>query len=135
MALLMKQYRYFGENSSDFSIGTETVTVDKITTNQHYLNHFLSNTPDTKRSTLISGEFLNISGPIIQLGIQTLPGTSFFLNQNMESIIVGMSGIYELDLTDSSGTIDKIQFDMKSIDNIANNPDGYLIIDIVYEGE
>lgn len=128
MALLMKQYRYFGENFSNLSIET-------VGTNQHYLNHPLSNTADTQKDKLVSGEFLNISGPIIQLGIQTLPGTSFFLNQNIESIIVGMSGIYELDLTDSSGTIDKIQFDMKSIDNISNNPDGYLIIDIVYEGE
>ena len=39
-------------------------------------------------------------GAITQLGIQTLPGTKFYLNNSNESIVVNNTGIFELDLED-----------------------------------
>ena len=47
--------------------------------------------------------------PIVQLGIQTLPGTKFYLNNSIEPIIVGYTGIYELDL-DNQTEIFKLTF-------------------------
>ena len=70
--------------------------------------------------------------PIVQLGIQALPGTRFSLNDNLESIIIGTSGMYELDLTNSSAILTSLKFDQTSLDSISKNPDGYLIVDIVY---
>jgi hypothetical protein len=36
--------------------------------------------------------------PIVQLGIQSVPGTKFYLNGSNNPIIIGNTGIYELDL-------------------------------------
>ena len=36
--------------------------------------------------------------PILQLGIQTMPGTKFYVNAGDDPIIIGSTGIYELDL-------------------------------------
>jgi hypothetical protein len=46
---------------------------------------------------------------------------------------MGISGMYELDLLDSSVSITSLTFDKESLNLINTNPDGYLIIDIVYE--
>jgi len=46
--------------------------------------------------------------------------------------VVGASGMYELDLTDSSAVLTSLTFEKESLDLINMNPDGYLIIDIVY---
>jgi hypothetical protein len=61
-----------------------------------------------------------------------LPGTKFNLNTNLDPIVIGTTGIYELDLTDSSAVITSLTFEQSSIEYIQSNPDGYLIIDIVY---
>lgn len=36
--------------------------------------------------------------PIVQLGIQTLPGTKIYLNNHTTPVIIGATGIYELDV-------------------------------------
>ena len=75
--------------------------------------------------------------PIYQLGIQALPGTKFFLNGGIDPIIVGATGIYELDLHEKA-TISSLRFDsksMKTIENASKAGNGFLIVDIVYEGE
>ena len=64
--------------------------------------------------------------------IQALPGTKFYINGNDESIIVGYTGIYELD-SNILHNIYKLRFDNSSIDLIANNDNAYLLVDIVYE--
>jgi hypothetical protein len=87
--------------------------------------------PDTlERTDLTEGNiFMNKS--IIQLGIQATPGTKFYLNQenvlnNQENnyIIIGNSGMYELNV-EGWGQITSIQF----VDSTLRQ----LIIDIVYE--
>ena len=71
--------------------------------------------------------------PITQLGIQALPGTRFFLNENIEGpVIIGSTGIYELDLEGIS-KINSLRFDPKSLELIANNPNAFLIVDVIYE--
>ena len=81
---------------------------------------------------LSSGNAFKDYIPIVQLGIQALPGTKFSLNANLEPIIIGASGMYELDLTDSSAILTSLKFEQTSLNSISVNPDGYLIIDIVY---
>ena len=71
--------------------------------------------------------------PFTQLGIQALPGTRFFLNDNIEGpIIIGSTGIYELELEGIS-KISSLKFDSKSLKLIADNPNAFLIIDVIYE--
>ena len=71
--------------------------------------------------------------PFTQLGIQALPGTRFFLNDNIEGpVIIGSTGIYELELEGIS-KINSLDFDPKSLKLIADNPNAFLIIDVIYE--
>ena len=85
-------------------------------------------------SIYTSGSIFNEYYPIVQLGIQTLPGTQFYLNGYKEPIIVGATGIYEINL-DGEIEIIKLEFNDNSMVNIANNSNNYLIIDIIYEAE
>lgn len=71
---------------------------------------------------------------IIQIGIQTLPGTEIFINLNRKPIIIGITGIYELNVEDLT-TISNIIFDQESIQRIADNDAGYVICDYIYEKE
>lgn len=71
--------------------------------------------------------------PIISLGIQTLPGTKIYLNNSIQPIIIGNSGIFELDVRNTSASISNIRIDQESMETIKNMTNGYIIIDIVYE--
>ena len=71
--------------------------------------------------------------PFTQLGIQALPGTRFFLNDNIEGpVIIGSTGIYELELEGIS-KISSLKVDSKALKLIADNPNAFLIIDVIYE--
>ena len=109
MAKKIIQFRYFGENNS-------------------------KNYPATiNASNLASGTVFDGYMPIIKLGIQALPGFKFRLNANLDNIIVGGIGMYELDLTNSSGYITSINCNDVSLDLINKEKDAYLIIDLMYE--
>ena len=69
---------------------------------------------------------------VTQIGIQTLPGVRFTLNNSYEYITVGQTGIYEIELSDGP-TITSLQFDSESIDLINSMQDAYLIIDMIYK--
>ena len=111
MAKHVKQFRYYSEKS------------EKATKNY-----------PTNLSTrqLVSGSAFSDFMPIIQLGIQGLPGTKFFLNNANNPVIIGNTGIYELELEGMSEII-ALTFEKKSIDMIDRNPNAYLIVDIIYE--
>ena len=83
-------------------------------------------------ATLVSGSTFASYVPIIQLGIQALPGTKFYLNNSNHPIIIGNTGIYELDVA-GLAEISSLQFDAKSINSISANENAYLIVDIIYE--
>lgn len=70
--------------------------------------------------------------PVTQLGIQGLPGTKFYLNNSTNPIVLGITGTYELNLEGKS-EITAIGFDQQSLNVIKNNPNAFLIIDIVYD--
>ncbi len=72
--------------------------------------------------------------PILQLGIQSIPGTYFYLNGGLDPIIIGSTGIYELDLS-GEVEISKLEFEEASLKRISEMQNGYLIIDIIYEDE
>lgn len=80
------------------------------------------------------GTIFNSVYPILQLGIQTLPGTKVYINNHTAPIIIGATGIYELSV-DGLSNITDIQFDSVSLDVIDANPNAYLIIDYIYETE
>ena len=79
---------------------------------------------------LLSGNLFDNYDSISQLGIQGPPGVIFYLNNGSNPIMIGKTGIYELDLK-GIGRIFSIQFDSKTL---SKDFDGRLIIDIVYEG-
>ena len=69
---------------------------------------------------------------ISQIGIQTLPGTKIYLNNGHEPIIIGATGIFELDVSNTTATISSVRIDQESMQTIKDNELGYLIIDLVY---
>ena len=111
------QYRYYGNDK----------------TNSKY------NQPaNITAAKLISGTIFTEGSPsklpIVQLGIQALPGTKFYLNNSADPIIIGSTGIYELNV-DGQAYINSISFDSGSI-NMINSGDilnAYLLVDIIYE--
>ena len=118
------QLRFFGNTNAYLNTSDRDVIYHQLDENQ----------PNSLSSIdLSSGDVFLDYVPIIQLGIQALPGTKFNLNANLEPIIIGTSGMYELDLSNSSGVLTSLTFEKESLDQIDKNPDGYLIIDIVYQ--
>lgn len=74
-------------------------------------------------------------GGIEKLGIQTAPGVKFHLNNCIDPVIVGSTGIYELDLNNQL-SITGLRFEEESMRNIANsNGVLSLLVDIIYRGE
>lgn len=106
----IKQFRYYGEKNS-----------------QNYPSNI-------NKNSLVNDNIFNSYGLVKQLGIQTLPGIKFRLNSssNLDWIVIGSTGIYELDLEDLL-EIEKIQFHNDSIELINSNLSASLIIDIIYE--
>lgn len=108
----------------------------KIQQIRFYSTHSDKNYPTgtTTMATLKNGSaFINYL-PIVQLGIQTLPGVVFRLNGANNDIIIGSTGIYELDVTDGAH-LTGLSFDEKSLKMIDESGSGYLIVDILYEKE
>ena len=87
-----------------------------------------------KQLTQNDNGLLKNYGDINQIGIQARPNAEFWLNNSRYSIIMGETGIYELDLR-NTGFITDIKFSSSTI-SVYNKPDNTdrLIIDIVYEG-
>ena len=84
--------------------------------------------------SLVNGSFLDSTLPISQLGISSLPGTKIYLNGGSVPVIVGFTGLFEIDLSASGGEITDIRVDPKSISEIERNDSAYLVIDIAYWG-
>ena len=69
---------------------------------------------------------------ITQLGVQTIPGTLLYINNAVEPIIVGSTGIYELNLENIS-EITALSFHQDSIKFINNTSNiAYLVVDAIY---
>lgn len=105
------QYRYYGENNS-------------------------KNQPaNINYNALVGGSFLDTNKiPIVQLGIQSIPGGAFYINGSNEPVILGSTGIYELELG-AEAEITAIKVLPSTVHLINDNPSAYLLIDIMYEAE
>lgn len=102
----IKQYRYYGKGNA---------------------NTYPSDLDDAK---LTSGNLFD-GIAISQLGIQGRPNTCFYLNDSVFPIVLGETGIYELDLEDR-GTITSIAFVNNEAFKRYSTGDR-LLIDIVFE--
>lgn len=110
MARLVKQFRYYGEDSN------------------------LNYPSDVTYSALATGNIFKNTPGITQLGIQADPDLKFYVNNGTDPIYVGATGIYEIDL-EGLGTISSIRIDRDSLRaiNYASKKNS-LMIDIIYEG-
>lgn len=118
MARAIKQYRYYAENDS-----------------RNYPPYSAANAEKCASFTnLCNGNVFknNQVYPILALGIQTLPGTKFYVNGSEDPIIVGATGIYELDVVDKAEIVNLL-FDPTSLLSIRDSANGYLLIDILYD--
>lgn len=110
----------------------------KITQFRYYGDGDERNQPsEGTLATYEDGSVFSDVFPISQLGIQSLPGTKFYLNGNINPLIIGASGIYDLDIKDGSRVTD-LSFSPKSLQRVSEtNTNGYLLVDIIYgeEGE
>lgn len=106
MAKKVSQVRYFGPNAKN---GQNNVDA----------------------TALVNGSAF--SYPIVQLGVQALPGTRLLINNSETPLTIGATGIYELDI-DGLATITSLMFAANSIPT-ASNPDAYIIVDYVYDQE
>lgn len=111
MTRLIKQFRYYGLQGT--------------------LNNPKNYPEDTTYAALAAGNIFKNYNPVVQLGIQATPGTKFYINNSTTPIMVGATGIYELDL-EGLGSIASIKFDRTSLNDITEETP--LMIDIVYEG-
>jgi hypothetical protein len=65
-----------------------------------------------------------------KIGIQGLPGTIFYLDDSTPNgIMIDHTGIYELDLRDTTVTIHSLYFDGKSLATISQTDNASLIVD------
>lgn len=117
MAYKIRQFRYYSDNSP---LNNPSAFKGRSVTSDHYASNEFNN-------NIFSSYY-----PIYQLGIQTLPGTKVYLNENPEGVMIGSTGIYELDLGLNTKLI-KIRFDTESMKAIKNNENAYLIIDFLYD--
>ena len=100
------QFLYFGDSNANLNSIDKDIVYHQLEDNQ----------PNGLNSRdLCSGTAFTDYTPIVQLGIQALPGTKFTLNTNLDPIVIGTTGIYELDLTNSSAVITSLSFEQNSI--------------------
>lgn len=118
MANRIKQFRYYNEDRSQYN---------NLTQNQP--SQF--NGKPVSYHDYITGDVFDNYLPILKLGIQSIPGTKFYLNYALDPIYIGNTGIFELELKESQ--ISSLQFDAGSMRNINNNDSAYLIVDIIYD--
>lgn len=113
MARAIKQFRYYG----DADVRNQPSGAISLT-------------------TLANGQVFRDSNifPVLAIGIQTLPGTKFYLNGSPDPIIVGSTGIYELNVVNKAEIVN-ILIDAVSLLSIRDSDAGYLIIDVLYDNE
>ena len=98
---------------------------------RYYAEGDAQNQPkNLSKAKLASGSIFSDCYPITQLGIQAPTGTKVYLNNSITPIMIGSTGIYELDLEGLS-EINGMSFGASSIEEINKDENSYLIIDVV----
>lgn len=115
MKKILRQFRYYGTNNP--LNAPSGISKDNLQS-----GHIFRNSEDLQLATIVA------------FGIQTVPGVQFYINDSLDTVVIGQSGIYELDLSDGY-EVHELRFTSKSLDLINNSPEAYLIIDIIYSAE
>ena len=127
MSLAVKQYRLMQIPSSD----TTTVTGTNGTRNSDNISFHWEN------GTIKSINFLDMpTSGIKRIGIQTIPGVEFSINDSPSSnIVIGPSGIFELDVEASDSIVGKIDLIENTLLRYfeGDSSTAYLIMDVIYE--
>ena len=127
MSLAVKQYRLMQIPSSD----TTTVTGTNGTRNSDNISFHWEN------GTIKSINFLDMpTSGIKRIGIQTIPGVEFSINDSpLSNIVIGPSGIFELDVEASGSIVGKIDLIENTLLRYfeGNSSTAYLIMDVIYE--
>ena len=118
MANKIRQYRFYNNKNGANKNYPSSITINNATTDVTY--DYYTN------GTVFENNF-----PILQLGIQAPPGTRFRIN-NGDYIIIGTTGIFELDL-EGKTEITSLDFDPISMAFINANDNLSLIIDTIYD--
>lgn len=127
MSLAVKQYRLMQIPSSD----TTTVTGTNGTRNSDNISFHWEN------GVIKSINFLDMpTSGIKRIGIQTIPGVEFSINDSpLSNIIIGPSGIFELDVEASGSIVGKIDLIENTLLRYfeGDSSTAYLIMDVIYE--
>ena len=92
------------------------------------------NYPSTiKGENLVDGSAFSDYMPLSQLGIQAPPGTKVFFNGDTIPVIIGFTGLFEVNL-DYGGVVNSMAFDSASIENVQSNDSALIIVDMAYVG-
>ncbi len=109
MAKKLRQFRWYGEGDP-------------------------KNSPQVEGQQYANGLVFEGVYPIAQLGIQSLPGTEFYLNGSVKPIVIGVSGIYDLDIKNGA-RVTGLSFSNQSLTRVGENATSYLIVDVLYGEE
>ena len=127
MSLAVKQYRLMQIPSSD----TTTVTGTNGTRNSDNISFHWEN------GTIKSINCLDMpTSGIKRIGIQTIPGVEFSINDSpLSNIVIGPSGIFELDVEASGSIVGKIDLIENTLLRYfeGDSSTAYLIMDVIYE--
>lgn len=116
MSKTIKQYRYYNDGNTynqPLNISKENMYEGDI---------------------FISDSIIQEMGMITHIGIQGLPGTKIYINNSPSPILLGMMGVFELDVSEYS-FIYKVQIGYDSAKTIEETENGHLIIDVIYDTE
>ena len=119
MSKTIRQYRYYGDDNDNNQ--PKSLTKERM-----YINN--------SSNVFTSESIIQDLGKITHLGVQGIPGVKLYINDNLGPIIIGGTGVFELDITDYS-FIYSLTVDPESAIMIEQNPNGYLIIDAIYDTE
>lgn len=127
MSLAVKQYRLMQIPSSD----TTEMTGTNGTQNSSNISFHWEN------GAIKSIEFLDMpTSGIKRIGIQTIPGVEFSINDSpLSNIVIGPSGIFELDVEASGSIVGKIDLIENTLLRYfeGDSSTAYLIMDVIYE--
>jgi len=146
MAKNLRQFRFYGPkdlrnyppvevtlDSTDSRLGTQPSEEDV-----EAYKAWLKAKEDIEKNLEIekysSGSVFKDVYPIKQLGIQSIPGTKFYLNNSLNPLIIDSSGIYDLEV-ENGVEINKLEFDKKSLRQLGLIGNYFLLVDILYGEE
>ena len=133
MSLAIKQYRLMQIPSSNTTTAPGTTAVSD--TNDGTRNSNIDFTWENGDIKSIDFRDMPTSG-IKRIGIQTIPGVEFSINDSPSSnIVIGPSGIFELDVEASGSIVGKIDLIENTLLRYfeGDSSTAYLIMDVIYE--